>query len=220
MTDRDAQRIFERIERDLSEIKPGRARVVGVNGVDTSGKTEFARRLDEYLKTQGHATQLVHLDDFHNPKAIRSRGRDPIDAYITNAFDLDRLTRELLAPARRGEGIRAELDLLDLETDRYTNQRRYEIDRDMIVLLEGVLLYRPPLDRYFDYRIFLDITFDELMRRAEARNVPRFGPEFLDRYREKYIPIQKRYFSTHRPRERSDVVIDNNDFNDPMILSE
>lgn len=192
--------------------------VVGINGVDASGKTTFARTLARHIRASGHIVSLVHLDDFHNPRTIRATGRNEIDAYIRHAFDLGRVVADLLEPVKRGETVDRELSLLDLDTDTFTRKRRYVIGRNTIVLLEGVLLYREPLDGYFDLRIFLDVSFDEVLRRAAVRDVPARGPEFLGRYRTRYIPVQQWYLSAHRPAERSDIVIDNNDCLRPRII--
>ncbi len=210
--------LYLSIEGDLPEPPSGKPLVVGVNGIDTAGKTTFARGLATYLRSRGKRVQLIHLDDFHNPAAVRSKGDNEIDAYLDNAFDLDLLNERLLAPISRGESLDCELELLDLDRDEYANRRRYRVDPDTIVILEGTLLFRPPQDRYFDYRIFLDIGFDEMMRRAEIRDVPLHGPAFLEKYRRKYIPIQKRYLRESAPRERCDALVDNRDWDRPALL--
>ena len=191
--------------------------VIGVNGIDTSGKTIFADALARYLTARGRPTQVVHLDDFHNPRDIRSKGPNEVRAYIENAFDLERLRTELLDPIRRGDSTNKTLRLLDLDTDEFSRSVTFEIGRDTAVILEGVLLYRPPLDEYFDCRIFLDVGFDEMLRRAEARDVPRFGPQFLERYRRKYVPIQQWYLDEYDPASRSDFMVDNNKWRRPIL---
>ena len=82
-----------------------RARIVGVNGVDTSGKTCFAQSLAHFLQARGHHVALVHVDDFHNPRAVRAQGADPVRSYINHAFDLSRLERALLVPAWQVETV-------------------------------------------------------------------------------------------------------------------
>lgn len=206
--------IFAAIEE---KIRSKSARLIGVNGIDTSGKTIFASEFVAYLSARGYKAALVGLDDFHNPSSIRNQGRDPIQSYFDNAFNLELLERELLEPISRAQAIDTQLTLLDVETDEFTNRRRYSIDPDTIVILEGVLLFRAPLERYFDLRVFLDVPFDEVLMRANQRDVPRFGPGFLERYRTRYIPLQKRYLAEHTPRERSDIVVDNTDFTRPII---
>ena len=212
--------IFSRVEQGAALFRADRPFVVGVNGVDTSGKTVFAKSLSEYLINRRRKVQLIHLDDFHNPSRVRSQGKTEVEAYIQNAFNLDLLIAELLEPARQGSSLNTELTLLDLAGDTFTNRKHYRIVPETIVLLEGVLLYREPLDQYFDFRIFLDITFEEVLRRAERRDVPGCGPEFLGRYHRKYIPIQKWYLDTHSPVERSDLVVDNNDCHRPRVAAD
>ena len=210
--------VFAGIADDLAREAPTGGAVIGVNGVDASGKTTFARSLCTYLRACGRNTQLIHLDDFHNPREVRRRGSDEIDAYIHNAFNLELLVDELLAPAKEGREVNRELMLLDIDTDRPSVPRTFHIDREGIVVLEGVLLYREPLDSFFTYRVFLDIAFDEVLRRAAARDIPKYGEGFLDRYRRKYIPIQQWYLDTHHPKGRCDLVIDNNDPRRPEVM--
>ncbi|HWI53503.1 MAG TPA: hypothetical protein VNT01_15280 [Symbiobacteriaceae bacterium] len=205
--------LFHQIEERL-----GTARIVGINGVDTSGKTTFARELSAYLTSRGYSTALIHLDDFHNPRSIRMQGRTEIEAYIDHAFNLDLLCDALLEPLSNGKPVDTDLTLLDLDSDTFNQHRHYAIDDQTIVIVEGVLLYREPLDRYFDLKVYLDIGFDEVLRRAGERDVPLYGPAFLDRYRSKYIPIQQWYLTTHDPRGKSHLVIDNTDFRRPRVL--
>lgn len=47
--------------------------LLGVDGVDGSGKTTFAARLAEGFRDRGRAVEVVHLDDFLSPRAIRYR---------------------------------------------------------------------------------------------------------------------------------------------------
>ncbi|UCD17535.1 MAG: hypothetical protein JSV44_01110 [Candidatus Zixiibacteriota bacterium] len=210
--------LFNMISEKIIALKTGRAMVVGINGVDTSGKTLFALSLSDFLQSGGHPTQVIHLDDFHNCRRIRSGGKNEIEGYIENAFNLDTLISELLDPIAAGMTVNKELTLLDLDSDELSNVKCFFVDSQTIVILEGVLLYRQPLDAYFDYRIFLDISFTEVIRRARRRDAARFGNEFVEKYRRKYIPVQKWYLETCRPKEKSHLVIDNRSWISPKVL--
>lgn len=209
--------VFYTVEERL-EMAHGRC--VGVNGVDTAGKTIFAQRLAAFLKSRGKKVELIHLDDFHNPRQKRLTGKDEREAYIKNAFDLDRLNRSILLPLREAGEVHTSLTLLDLDSDTYSIQRQYDIDADTYVILEGVLLYRPPLEANIDYKVYLDIDFDEVLRRAEIRDVPQYGRGFLQKYREKYIPIQQWYIETYRPHDMADLVVVNQNYRRPVILEQ
>ncbi|MHB1485036.1 MAG: HAD hydrolase-like protein [Saccharofermentanales bacterium] len=204
--------IYSRIEREISRFK--RPVIIGISGVDTSGKTIFSTSLQHYFECKGYQTQLINIDDFHNPRTIRSKDISP-QGYLDYAFDLVKLT-ELLEEMREGN-IDKQIKLLDLSTDTYTNKKRFFTDKNTIVILEGVLLYRPPLDQFFSYRIFLDIGFDEVIRRATRRDVPEYGELFLKKYRERYIPAQQIYLDKFTPKLRCNMVINNTDFNQPII---
>lgn len=211
--------LFLLIAHKLDEHPLPRARIVGINGVDTAGKTRFAQDFAAFLRAQGRDVALIHGDDFHNPRAIRRQGDDPVRGYIEHAFNLSLLERELLAPIQRGEAFDKTLALIDLDADTPTAIRRYTVRRETIVLVEGVLLFRPPIDAYFDLRLFLHIPFDEVLRRAAARDVPHYGDDYLERYQVRYIPAQQCYLETYRPAERSDFVVDNTKVGFPRLLT-
>ena len=208
------------IERDISLLqkqiqKPEQQPiVVGINGVDTSGKTVFALGLENYLRHRGIHTQIIHLDDFHNPRTIRYADISP-EGYIKHAFDLPKLSN-LLRQLRQCPS-KITVDLLDLDADTYTNEKTFQANDNSVIIVEGVLLYREPIDMFFDYRIFLDITFDEVLHRAQARDVPKYGKAFLQRYIDRYIPAQKIYLNEYFPKEKCRLIIDNNDFTKPKI---
>jgi phosphoglycolate phosphatase len=208
---------FERIASDLKTKTNNTATIIGIDGIDCAGKTTFANALTLFLGGSQHRVRCIHIDDFLNEAEVRNKGSDPVRAYIENAFNLHLLIDQILEPVRRGIPVDKTLTLLDLDTNRFDRRVRFRIDSQTIVLIDGVLLYRDPLDRYFDYRIFLDIAFEEMLKRATARDIPRFGKRFIDRYRSKYIPVQEWYLASCQPRQQSDLVVDNTNYNDPVI---
>ncbi len=186
---------------------------VGITGWDASGKTAFAGFLCRYLEARGMRTQLISIDDFHNPRETRRRGPDEKRAYIDNAFDLHRAARELLDPAKNGEIIRKSLMLLDLDTDSFDRTVSFDISPGTVLVLEGVLLFREPLDSFMDARVYLDTTVDVILERAAARD----GGAMVECYRNKYIPVQKWFDREHDPRGRADLVVENSDPDRPVV---
>jgi len=80
--------IYLRIMNDVSSLK--RPVVIGINGVDTSGKTMLSQVLDAFIRHRGIQTMLVCADDFHHRRSIRMTDDSP-EGYITYAFDVPRL---------------------------------------------------------------------------------------------------------------------------------
>jgi HAD superfamily hydrolase (TIGR01549 family) len=202
------QRVIEEAERRKQKDK---ALVIGINGIDGAGKTEFAKALETYFKTNGHQTQLIHLDDFHNPKAIRYSGKDQEDNYYNKSFNLSLIIEKLLSPIKEKKPLSLSLKALNPDTDKYEVDRVYSIDRDTIVIFEGVFLFRRELSSYIDYKVFLDIPPEESKRRATIRD-----PEaIVKKYDEKYLPAQVKYMRKYPPTKVVDMVIDNTNWEYP-----
>lgn len=209
--------IFARIHRELS--RRGTPLIVGVNGAYTSGKTMIADGLQAYLRAQGVKTQLLHYDDFHNPfSSIEWDEHTEIDAFYNRAFNPEKLVRDVLQPFREEGSIKKKLHCIDLGTGEYTNMVPVDADEHTVLLLEGVLLFRAPLLPWLDYKIYLDIGREEILRRARLRDVPRFGEAIYEKFLSRYIPVQLRYVQECKPEKQADLVIDNNDWERPVIV--
>lgn len=225
-TPMDIYNMIEKINNIYSTIanqiikckKKNKPLIVGINGVDTSGKTTFTKDLASYLRKLGLSVQTIHMDDFLNPSEIRYRDPDPILTYVNNGFNLERIESELLKPVVEEGFLYKELTLLNLETDKFDVIKRYSVNQETIILFEGVLLYREPIDKYFDLRIYLDVSFDEVLKRASIRDQHLMGVAVIEKYQQKYIPIQKWYIEKFRPMERSEIIINNEDYNKPEII--
>lgn len=84
-------------------------------------------------------------------------------------------------------------------------------------MIEGVLLFKPPIMEYLDGKVFLYIDFNEVIKRATIRDVPKYGEAFLEKYNIKYIPIQKRYLNEYEPEKHCDILVNNQDYFNPRL---
>ncbi len=205
--------ILAEISRKRQDDRPF---VVGINGIDGAGKTSFAASFEQFLVSQRYKTQVIALDDFHNPQAYRYAGDDQADSYYNRSFAFGTITDELLIPIHRGGSFTTELTLLNLNTDSYDTKKRFSFDPATIVIFEGVFLFREELAPYIDFKIFLDIPFDESKKRALVRDT-HLGQEVLKRYDEKYLPAQMKYLSEYPPAGVADLVIDNTNWQHPRV---
>jgi HAD superfamily hydrolase (TIGR01549 family) len=206
--------IFERALKEIEVKKQkDKAFVIGVNGIDGAGKTEFAASLVTFLKTKGFQTQLINLDDFHNPKAIRYAGKDQADNYYNKSFNIDLVIDKLLLPIKKKIPVSLKLKTLNLTTDKYENEREYIIDANTIVIFEGVFLFRKELTPYIDSKVFLDIPFEESKKRAKLRDLH----DSLNKYDIKYLPAQERYLREYPATKVANIIIDNTNWEYPRI---
>jgi uridine kinase len=205
--------LYAHIERDILAFK--KPVIIGINGAITSGKTVLSQGLEQYLRDRGHHTQIIHIDDFHNPGYIRLGDGSP-HCYFEHAIDF-RKFGTLLSEIRYGP-VNKTMTVIDLGTDMFTRERSYTTGFDTIVIVEGVLLYCPEIAHFFDYRIFLDIDYEEVLRRGKERDVPLYGEAILQQYIDLYIPVQKIYETRCNPGQQSHLVINNNDVEHPVIV--
>ena len=204
--------IFEKILEDISSRKqPAHPFIIGITGIDAAGKTIFTDGLSNFLSGKKYPVQVIHVDDFHNPKKIRYAGENEAANYFNLSFNFEKIIGELLVPIHDKGNLSTGQTVLDLETDSYRNKRSYKISLDTIVLLEGVFLFRKELSPYIDYYIYLDIPFEKCMERGLERG----GEE--ERYRTKYIPAQKKYLGEYPFSEYADIIVDNSNWEYPRI---
>jgi phosphoglycolate phosphatase-like HAD superfamily hydrolase/uridine kinase len=202
--------IFRRIENEIIRRKKAdRPCVVGITGIDAAGKTRFAEDFEQYLISRNHETRLIHLDDFHNPEAIRYSGENPAENYYNLSFNLDEIINKLLIPLRRDESYTVKLPVLNLETDEYDSEKEYRFDRETIVIFEGVFLFRKELKPYIDYSVFLDISYEESLERGKARG------GIVERYNTKYHAAQRKYLEKYPPEDHADLIVDNSKWEHP-----
>jgi uridine kinase len=187
-------------------------RIIGINGVDCSGKTTFTDSFSDYLSSVNVKNQVIHIDDFHNPRTVRDQGD-----YYDTVLDYGKLIREVLEPLRVNGSVDKKVICLDVDTDKYEVSRHYVIDSDTVVLIEGFLLFRPPMLDYLDGKIYLHIGFDEVLKRTAIRDVPKYGDWFIGLTKDLFIPTQKRYIKEFEPHIKCDIYVDNSDFHNPLI---
>ena len=207
--------VFDKILAEIDKRKEkNKSFVVGVTGIDGAGKTSFAAALAKYLLSGNHRVQMIHLDDFHNPKDVRYAGKDPAENYFHRSFNLDVLINKVLNPLHEKAEYSIKLSILNPETDKYDTEREYTFHPDTIVIFEGVFLFRDELSQYIDYKVFLEIPFEESKRRAKVRD----PQAIIEKYETKYLPAQRKYLSLFPPDTHADMIIDNIDWEYPSII--
>jgi uridine kinase len=216
----EAQRaVFCAIETETRRRKaPDRPFVLGITGVDCAGKTEFAAGLGACLQERGHRIQVIHLDDFNNPRSVRRGGDDRDELYYQRikqgySFNWDRLVDELLRPIRENGRVTRRLVSVSWHDDDLTYETDYEVTPETVVLLEGVFLFLEVISRYVDYYVYLEISPDERRKRASARD-----PEDAQKsYERKYLPAFREFIEEYPPDRFADLVVDNTDWRSPRL---
>lgn len=193
--------------------------VVGVTGIDASGKSTLTTMLADELRRSGKSVQIVRLDDFHRTRAERHvEGLPEPVQFYEYGFDFERLRNGVLKPIRDEGQLDATLVCLDLIKDTWTVERKYSVNSETIVLLDGVFLFRPDIAHFLDLIVFLQVDEGTVIERVKRRDVPIYGAEILAKYESKYLPAQRNYLEEYPAEINADVIIDNNDVENPVVL--
>lgn len=162
--------------------------VIGVNGMDCTGKTTFAAWLCDELTRKKIKPALLHVDDFNNHDVQKliydahEKGeftKSLLELYYHNSIHYDALAKALI-------------------------RSRCEHD---VTLIEGVFLFKDSLDHLLDIRIFLPIAPDAARRNYQNRRRTSGDKRPLGVFDDIWRPAHERYCGEVQPEEKSDFII-------------
>ena len=205
----------------IKKIKKNKPLIIAFDGVDTSGKTTLANLVFEtMLKKKVFSPLRVQIDKFHNPKNIRIRkGELSPEGFFYDSFDYDTILKNVINPIKKGlDNIITES--YDYRVEDAIKKNKITITNDTVILFDGIFMNRDELFDSWDLSIFLDVTFDTVLKRALERDIEFLGSKDIveKKYLNRYIPGEKIYLSKCKPMERANIVIDNNDYLNPRLV--
>jgi uridine kinase len=191
----------------LGDWTRSEAPVIGLSGIDASGKTSLAAMVTRHLELLGVRVALVPLDPWHSPRKERFLGPDPASHFYRHGFRWGELFDGLIEPLRSSRSI-------DLRTwvhpvqDAPPFQQRYRFQAVDVVLLEGIFLFKREHRSRLDLGWWVDCSFDEALARARSRNQEGLPePELLREYRDVFFPAQRLHLALDRPTAWADRVV-------------
>jgi uridine kinase len=188
--------------------------LVAVDGPDGAGKTTLADLLAD--SAPGWTVVRASLDDFHHPQAHRHAEGRSGDTVWARSFDYEAVRRELLDPWRRGPGSPYRRRWHDLATDAYVHETPSAVPEQGVLVVDGVFAQRPELDGVWDFVVYVDAPEAVRMSRMSARDGVLGDAEHPDQRR--YLDAQRIYVGRCHPRDRADVVLDNELREGPLII--
>lgn len=200
--------------------------LVGVDGIDGSGKSTFADELASLLRVQDNRVDRSTIDSFHQPRATRAkRGATSPVGFFLDSHDLDGVRSHLLEPVMSGTGDYL-VAMFDEPTDQPVHIEPRSVDDIDVLIFDGIFLQREELARFWDYVIFLDgqqrvdlrrlgLVLDELPNKPTdvVAHVLEWGRKF-----DRYSSGMRYYLDLVNPAAAADLVIDNNDLRHPRII--
>ena len=172
--------------------------VVGINGIDCSGKTTFSKSVSKYFTHHKIENDHLDIDNFNNP-AIEN---ETYKAFVSGSWDEENLNRYYELIINYSDVIRAVSE----------SQKKYSI-----VILEGIFIYKPQLVDLFDLKIYLDVDISLGQKRFAKRWSLKRDKRPFDIYDEIWMLSHIRYESEVHPKRISNLVIDCNDESKPVL---
>ena len=172
--------------------------VVGINGIDCSGKTTFAKSVSKYFTHHKIENDHLDIDNFNNP-AIES---ETYKAFVSGSWGEEDLNKYYELIINYSDAIRAVSE----------SQKKYPL-----VILEGIFIYKPQLVNLFDLKIYLDIDISLGRKRFAERRSLKQDKRPFEIYDEIWMLSYIRYDSEVHPKQISDLVIDYNDESKPVL---
>ena len=185
--------LFTRIDELMSEQEHV---LVAIDGDSAAGKTTLAELLKEV-----YDCNIVHIDHFFlRPQQRSSEHLDEPGGNI----DYERLTREVLDKLKANESF----------SYRPFNCKRGDFDEPIslsakkLTIIEGSYSHHPVLAKNYDLKIFLSIPEAVQLGRILKRN----GDLMYEQFKNKWIPMEKKYAEAFDIRENSDLQFDYLDY--------
>ncbi|MBQ7840757.1 MAG: uridine kinase [Lachnospiraceae bacterium] len=193
------------IENKLSE----QPLVLAIDGNSASGKTTLAGKLAERF-----SGDVIHMDDFFLPLSLRTPERlleaggnvhyerfleqiiIPLTAHRQKMSVSD--TRKQSAPSIPAAPLpHLTWQRFDCSVGDFSVQPCHSSGRSLLII-EGAYSMRPEFRAAYDMSLFLSADLCTQKERILHRN----GPQRLNAFLEKWIPMENRYFDAYRIQQQ------------------
>lgn len=204
----------------INQIKLPHPVRVAIDGGGNAGKTTFANEIEQALLLLNRKVIRSTIDGFHNPPEIRRKqGQYSPKGYFEDSYNYPKLKNVLLEQLGPNGNLEYKESFYDFRVSRETNVQTKKADLNSILLFDGIFLFNEHLFTYWDYKLFIDTSFEQTTNRAIVRDSDLFGgkEKVIKIYKERYIPGQELYLKKHNPTKVSDIVLNNNDYLRPRV---
>ncbi|RYZ75705.1 MAG: uridine kinase, partial [Proteobacteria bacterium] len=164
----------------------------------------------------GRGVIRASVDGFHNPREVRyKRGKDA-ETFFSDSYNYDELKRVLLNPLSPGGNREYTPSIFNVDEDRTVVRELKLAGESDILIFDGIFLHRQELRHYWDFSVFLDVSFEQSIPRGAQRGAG--SPDILDTSNARYINGQKNYLQQFLPQNIATVHVDYNDLKFPRIV--
>lgn len=168
----------------------GKKLFIAIDGRCAAGKTTLAAALQKEI-----GCNVIHMDHFFLRPEQRSeqRLREP-----GGNVDYERFLAEVMIPL--GERRRFSYRRFDCKSMEFAEE--IEVEPKTVTVVEGSYSCHPALWDFYDFRVFLSVGQEEQIRRIAERD----GEKSVQMFRERWIPMEERYFEAFGIEGRCEIL--------------
>ncbi|MGQ0738864.1 MAG: uridine kinase [Bacteroidota bacterium] len=182
---------------------------VAISGIDASGKGLISKLLQQDLENKGYKVANINIDPWQHPLPVRLRKENAAENVYKNIFRWNDFFEQLVFPLQKNRNIYLETTGIRSHADEYYSLV-YDFSGVDILLIEGILLFKKQYLSYYDYRIWIDCSFETGLQRAIKRNIEKLETEKLVRdYQTFYYAAQRLHFERDNPVGSADLIFIN-----------
>jgi uridine kinase len=186
-----------------------RSVLVGITGIDGSGKGYVTARIVAALEGNGLRAAGINADGWLNLPHRRFDPANPAEQFYLHCIRFDEMFAQLILPLRDRRSWRVETDFAE-ETATEYRKHTYRFENVDVILLEGIFLLKPAYRGHFDLSFWVDCTFETALERALQRGQEGLPPdETIRAYHTIYFPAQRIHFGRDNPRAAATAILPN-----------
>lgn len=208
----DMDNLVSRILSQRALLPRDRSLLVGISGIDGSGKGYVTLQIQARLAQRSIAAANVNVDGWLNLPDKRFIPKEPAKHFYENAIRFDEFFDQLVLPLRNQRSINLVADFAEEMAKSY-RKHNYSFKNADVVLVEGIFLYKRKHRKLFDLAIWVDCSFSTALTRALTRKQEGLPPALTIRaYDTIYFPAQKLHMEIDYPREGADLIFANDPY--------
>jgi len=204
--------LIQRILACRAGIPESRSLLVGLSGIDGSGKGYVAGQIEAHLGQYGVPAAILNVDGWLNLPGKRFSSSAPAEHFYEQAIRFEEFFSQLVIPLRDRRCVHLVADFAE-ETASQFRKHTYDFKDVGVVVVEGIFLFKPQYRQFFDLAIWTECSFHTALARAIDR-----AQEGLSRaktiavYETVYFPAQQIHLAQDKPRENADLIFENDSY--------
>ncbi len=205
----DVEKVSEIISIKFKEMPMNQSLLVGISGIDGSGKGFVTAKLVEAIRQKSVNAVGINIDAWLNLPQIRLTKTNTAENFYKNAIRFEEMFDRLILPLKRNRVVHLVADFGE-ETDQEYRKREYVYENVDVILLEGIFLFKAEFIERLVPKIWIECSFETALKRAIARAQEGLSPEeTISAYEAVYFPTHRIHFENDDPKPAADIILNN-----------